>query len=213
MQGRDKLFIPVLGKPVLLYCLETFQRSPNVDRISVAAAPESVARVRDLASEHGISKLVAVVTGGVRRQDSVANAFGALGNVQLVLVHDGARPFVDEVIIARAVDAVRESGAATAAVPVKDTIKISSANMTVVSTPPRDTLWAAQTPQAFDLELLREAHDTISDDVTDDAGMVEMLGRPVKLFMGSHENIKVTTPEDIPVAEAIAMARLERFQA
>ena len=207
MEGRDKLFIPVLGRPLLLYCLEAFQNSPHVDRISIATASGSVAHVRDLALEYGISKVVAVVTGGARRQDSVANALDALGEVEIVMVHDGARPFVDDAIIERAVDAVRESGAATAAVPVKDTIKVASPDMTVASTPPRNTLWAAQTPQSFDLELLREAHRTISDDVTDDAAMVEMLGRPVKLFMGSHDNIKVTTPEDIPVAEAIAKAR------
>ena len=210
MQGRDKLFIPVLGKPLLLYCLETFECSPHVDRIAIATAPVSIARVRGLASEHGMTKVVSVVPGGGRRQDSVSNALDALGDVRIVMVHDGARPFVDDAMVARAVDAVGESGAATAAVPVKDTIKIASPDMTVASTPSRETLWAAQTPQSFDSELLREAHDTISDDVTDDAGMVEMLGCPVKLFMGSHENIKVTTPEDIPVAEAIARAILER---
>ena len=207
MEGRDKLFIPVLGRPLLLYCLEAFQNSPQVDRISIATASGSVAHVRDLALEYGISKVVAVALGGARRQDSVANALDALGDVDIVMVHDGARPFVDGAIIERAIDAVRESGAATAAVPVKDTIKVASPDMTVASTPPRNTLWAAQTPQSFDLELLREAHRTISDDVTDDAAMIEMLGRPVKLFMGSHDNIKVTTPEDIPVAEAIAKAR------
>ena len=100
-------------------------------------------------------------------------------------------------------------GAATAAVPVKDTIKVATPEMTVASTPVRDTLWAAQTPQSFELNLLREAHSQVKHDVTDDAAMVEALGHPVKLFMGSHENIKVTTPEDIPVAEAIARARLE----
>ena len=207
MEGRDKLFIPVLGRPLLLYCLEAFQNSPHVDRISIATASGSVAHVRDLALEYGVSKVVSVVTGGARRQDSVANALDVLGEVEIVMVHDGARPFVDDAIIERAVDAVRESGAATAAVPVKDTIKVASPDMTVAATPPRNTLWAAQTPQSFDLELLREAHRTISDGVTDDAAMVEMLGRPVKLFMGSHDNIKVTTPEDIPVAEAIAKVR------
>ena len=207
MQGRDKLFIPVLGKPLMLYCLEAFEGSLHVDRIVIATAPGSIGRVRHLVSEHGISKVVSVVPGGTRRQDSVSNALDALAGLRLVMVHDGARPFVDDAMIGRAVDAVSESGAATAAVPVKDTIKVATADMTVASTPPRETLWAAQTPQSFYGELLREAHDTISDDVTDDAGMVEMLGRPVKLFMGSHDNIKVTTPEDVPVAEAIARSR------
>ncbi len=209
MQGLDKLFVSILGRPLLLYCMEAFQCCPLVDRIVIATAPASVARVRSLASEYGMSKVVAVVTGGNRRQDSVANALDALGQVEIVLVHDGARPFVDDAMVRRAVDAGKECGAATAAVPVKDTIKIASADMTVSSTPPRDTLWAAQTPQSFDVHLLREAHRTISDNVTDDAAMVEMLGRPVRLFLGSHDNIKVTTPEDIAVADAIARARFE----
>ena len=209
MQGRDKLFVPILDRPLLLYCMEAFERSPHVDCIAIAAAPESVARVQKLSSKHSISKLVSLVIGGERRQDSVANALNSLGEVDVVMVHDGARPFVDDQIIQRAVDTALESSAATAAVPVKDTIKVASPHMTVASTPLRDTLWAAQTPQSFDPNLLLEAHRTISDDVTDDAAMIEMLGRPVKMFMGAYYNIKVTTPEDIPVAEAIAKARRE----
>jgi len=115
---------------------------------------------------------------------------------------------VNDATIARAVDEALKCGAATAAVPVKYTIKVATSEMTVASTPPRDTLWAAQTPQSFHMRLLREAHTRIKHDVTDDAAMVEALGQTVKLFMGSHDNIKVTTPEDIPVAEAIARSRL-----
>lgn len=209
MDGRDKLFIPILGRPLLMYCLEVFERSRNVDTIVIATAIESVSRINELASEQGISKLTSVVPGGARRQDSVSNALSALGDVDIVIVHDGARPFVTEAIIARAVAEARTFEAATAAVPVKDTIKITTPELTVASTPDRDTLWAAQTPQSFSLELLTEAHSQIKHDVTDDAAMVEALGKTVKLFMGSHENIKVTTPEDIPMAEAIARARFE----
>ena len=209
MDGRDKLFISILGKPLLLYCLDAFECSRHVGSIAVATATESVPRVKEIAREHGISKLVAVVPGGARRQDSVSNALTALGRVDIVIVHDGARPFVDDEILARAVDEARSCGAASAAVPVKDTIKVATPEMTVASTPDRDTLWAAQTPQSFSLDLLKEAHSRIKHAVTDDAAMVEALGRTVKLFMGSHENIKVTTPEDITVAEAIARVRLE----
>ena len=209
MDGRDKLFIPILGRPLLMYCLDVFERSRNVDTIVIATAVESVSRINELASEQGISKLTSVVPGGARRQDSVSNALSALGDVEIVIVHDGARPLVSEAIIARAVAEARTFGAATAAVPVKDTIKIATPEMTVASTPDRDTLWAAQTPQSFSRELLTEAHSQIRHDVTDDAAMVEALGKTVKLFMGSHENIKVTTPEDIPVAEALARARFE----
>lgn len=212
MDGRDKLFIPILGKPILMYCLDAFQCSRYVDSIAVATAPESVLRVNGLASEHGVSKLVSVVPGGRRRQDSVLNALDALGEVDIVIVHDGARPFVDDAMISRAVDEARSCGAASAAVPVKDTIKVATPEMTVASTPNRDTLWAAQTPQSFRSAVLREAHSRISHDVTDDAAMIEAIGMNVKLFMGSHDNIKVTTPEDVPVAEAIARARYEKSQ-
>ncbi len=209
MEGRDKLFIPILGRPLLMYCLDAFERSPHVDRIAVATAAENAQRVRGLASRCEIGKLASVVPGGARRQDSVYNAFNALGDVDIVIVHDGARPFVDDATIDCSIEEARSWGAASAAVPVKDTIKVATPDMTVASTPVRDTLWAAQTPQSFNVDLLREAHSRIRHDVTDDAAMVEALGRTVKLFMGSHENIKVTTPEDIPVAEAIARARLE----
>lgn len=207
MEGRDKLFIEILGRPLLAYCLGAFEHSRQVDSIVVATANESVPIVSELASRHGIAKLASVVLGGERRQDSVSNALNALGEVDIALVHDGARPFVDDAIVVRAVKEAQLCGAATAAVPVKDTIKVATPDMTVASTPSRDTLWAAQTPQSFITELLRKAHSQIKYDVTDDAAMVEALGHSVKLFMGSHDNIKVTTPEDIPVAEAIARAK------
>ena len=209
MDGRDKIFIPVLGRPLLMYSLDAFECSPHVDSIVVATAAESIKRVKKIASENEIRKLASVVPGGARRQDSVSNALNALGEMDIVIVHDGARPFVDDVTIARAVEEARSYGAASAAVPVKDTIKVATSEMTVASTPERATLWAAQTPQSFSLGVLKRAHARIKDDVTDDAAMVEALGHPVKLFMGSNENIKVTTPEDIAVAEAIARARLE----
>ena len=208
MGGVDKLFAPVLDKPLLLHCLEAFQRSGRVHRIAVAAGESSVCSVRNLAEAHGVGKLAAVVQGGARRQDSVSNALDALGDVDVAVVHDGARPFVDGRMIADAVDGALEFGAATAAVPVKDTIKVAGPDMTVAETPPREGLWAAQTPQAFRAELLREAHRVVSRDVTDDAAMVEALGYPVRLFMGAHSNIKVTTPEDLTIAEAIGRAKI-----
>ena len=209
MRGRDKLFVPVLDKPLLMYCLEAFQTSPRVDRISLTTAVHSIGRVRDLVRDHGITKVVSVAAGGARRQDSVSNALPALDGCGIVLVHDGARPFVNHSTISSAVEAGMDSGAATAAVPVKDTIKIASPRMTVASTPSRETLWAAQTPQSFSSELLNLAHRQINHDVTDDAAMVEALGHEVKLFWGAHDNIKVTTPEDIVIAEAIAKYRLK----
>jgi 2-C-methyl-D-erythritol 4-phosphate cytidylyltransferase len=130
-----------------------------------------------------------------------------LSDCGIIMVHDGARPFVSGDMISRGLDAMRMASAATAGVPVTDTIKIVDADMVVKSTPDRTTLWAAQTPQVFKFQLLREAHRRVTHDSTDDAAMVEALGTEVKVFMGSYENMKVTTPEDVSLAEAIHAAR------
>ena len=207
MDGVDKLFAPVGGIPVLLRSLRAFARSESVDSIVIAAARGSAGRVRELASEIGARKAtpIYIVEGGARRQDSVAAALAQIGeDAGVVLVHDGARPFVSERVIADAVRTAAERGAAVPAVPVKDTIKLAAPDMTVADTPPRNRLWAAQTPQAFRADILREAHRRVSVSATDDAAMVEALGYPVKLFTGDPRNIKITAPEDLAIAEAIA---------
>ena len=207
MGGMDKLFAEVAGKPLIAYCLEVFDRSPDIDSIAIATSPANVERIRRMAAEQQMDKVASVVQGGARRQDSVLAALERLPDAGIALVHDAARPFVDRRIITDAIAAAQEHGAATAAVPVKDTIKVASEDMTIISTPPRDSLWSAQTPQSFERGLLMEAHASVSGDVTDDASMVEAAGHAVKLFMGSYDNIKVTTPEDLYLAEAIARAR------
>ena len=213
MRGVDKPFATIAGRPLLVHCLETFDRSPLVDSISVATSVSRIEAVQDMVREYGFSKVLSVVEGGARRQDSVLNAVRGLGDVDTVLIHDGARPFVDQPTIERAAAAASEWGAAIAAVPVKDTIKVVDSGLSVVDTPSRDRLWAAQTPQAFRLDILLRAHAEVSHDVTDDAAMVEAIGHPVKLFMGSYLNLKVTTPEDLLFAEAIAgMAEMKEIQ-
>ena len=207
MGGMDKLFADVAGKPLIAYCLEVFDRSPDIDSIAIATSPANVEPIRRMAAEQQMDKVASVVQGGARRQDSVLAALERLLDADITLVHDAARPFVDRRIIRDAIAAAQEHGAATAAVPVKDTIKVASEDMTIISTPPRDSLWSAQTPQSFERGLLMEAHASVSGDVTDDASMVEAAGHAVKLFMGSYDNIKVTTPEDLYLAEAIARAR------
>ena len=207
MGGVDKLLFPLAGRPLLVHCLDSFDSSPLVQSISIAASDRNISVVRCLVEQSGLDSVVAVVEGGARRQDSVARALVELEAVDIVLVHDGARPFVDSEIVRSAVLSAKEFGAATAAVPVKDTIKVAADDLTVSATPLRDTLWAAQTPQAFSAGLLRTAHRCVWQDVTDDAAMVEATGHPVKLFMGSYENIKVTTPGDLVIAEAIAQSR------
>ncbi|HAC20376.1 MAG TPA: 2-C-methyl-D-erythritol 4-phosphate cytidylyltransferase, partial [Dehalococcoidia bacterium] len=160
-----------------------------------------------IVAEFGYGKVVDVVVGGARRQDSVLQGMDRLSDCGIIMVHDGARPFVSGDMISRGLDAMRMASAATAGVPVTDTIKIVDADMVVKSTPDRTTLWAAQTPQVFKFQLLREAHRRVTHDSTDDAAMVEALGTEVKVFMGSYENMKVTTPEDVSLAEAIHAAR------
>ena len=204
MRGVDKTLATIAGRPLLAHSLATFDRSPSVNSISIAASVSRIETVQDMIREYGFSKVLSVVEGGARRQDSVLNAVRGLGGVDIVLIHDGARPFVDQPTIERAVAAATEWGAAIAAVPVKDTIKVAGRDLSVVDTPSRDRLWAAQTPQAFRLDILLRAHSEVGRDVTDDAAMVEAIGHPVKLFMGSYLNLKVTTPEDLLFAEAIA---------
>jgi 2-C-methyl-D-erythritol 4-phosphate cytidylyltransferase/2-C-methyl-D-erythritol 2,4-cyclodiphosphate synthase len=204
MLGIDKVFVPVLRTPLLAYSLETFQRSPRVGDVAVVVSEPNLAAARELIAARGLTKIRAVAAGGARRQDSVRNGLNALPMAEWVAVHDGARPFVDEPMIERGMEAVAATGAAVAAIPVRDTIKEVDGARTVTATPPRESLWAAQTPQVFRRELLERCHREVLEDVTDDAAMVERLGGKVAVFEGSPWNIKVTTREDLVIAEAIA---------
>ena len=207
MNGVDKIVTPLLGRPLLEYSIERLADSPSIHSIVVVAGETNAEAVGTIANRTSTHKISAVCTGGSRRQDSVRAGLNHVTDATHVLVHDGARPLIDAPLITRAVQAVSEHAAAVAAVPVKDTIKMSNDDMTVIETVPRDNLWAVQTPQIFEADLLRTAHRTIDSNVTDDASMVEMLGHQVKLFMGSYENLKVTTAEDIVMAEAILRSR------
>ncbi len=209
MDGMDKVFMPLGGMPLILHCLNAFEASADIHGVVLVLSDSAIEWGETLVRERRLTKIETVVRGGVRRQDSVANGLRALRECDVVIVHDGARPFVDQSLIFRALDAVAETGAASAAVPVKDTIKMTGPDMIVNETPDRRTLWAAQTPQAFRSELLRDAHERISEDVTDDASIVEALGVPVKLFPGEYENLKVTTRDDVALAESILSARSE----
>ena len=167
-------------------------------------------RGEELIASESLTKVTAVREGGPRRQDSVLIGSNSLDRCDWVAVHDGARPLLTDAIVLRGLKSVGETGAATAAVRVKDTIKIVAENGTVTSTPSRDRLWAVQTPQIFAHDLLLNAHDVVRTDVTDDASMVEMIGGKVKVFEGSYENIKVTTPEDLLLAESLLKRRPAR---
>ena len=203
MGGTDKTFADVHGAPLVVHTLRRVAGSDAVTRIALVVADDAVERARAMIMEYRISKVVAVCAGGERRQDSVYAGLLALGECRWVAVHDGARPCVTSDVMERGLEAAQRWSAAVAAVPVKDTIKVVGDDDVITNTPERSTLWAAQTPQVFDYGLLIRAHRSTSADYTDDAGMVEAMGRSVRVFLGSYENLKVTTPEDLVLASQL----------
>ena len=206
MAGVDKIFSPLLGAPLIAHTIEALEASPMVDSLVLVVAPDKLEAGLTLARERGWHKVNSVCRGGSRRQDSVKLGLDQLPPCSWVAVHDGARPCIGTELLERGLEAARETGAAVAAVPAKDTIKSVSSLHLVESTPPRDSLWMVQTPQVFRYELLLEAHRTCQETVTDDASMVERLGHRVKVFMGSYDNLKVTTAQDLAVAEVLLRA-------
>lgn len=206
MGGVDKTFAPIFGRPLVAHTLDRFESSSLIDQIVLVLAEDSLEQGRKLVEERDYEKVAHVCAGGQRRQDSVRNGLELLSPCDWVIVHDGARPCLDDAILQRGLDAAAECGSAVAGVPVKDTIKLVSPDQMVKDTPDRSQLWAAQTPQIFRHGLLLEAHQTCTQDVTDDAAMVESLGHPVKMFLGAYENIKVTTTDDLVIAETFLKA-------
>lgn len=210
MAGADKLFTEVAGQPLLAHAIAPFQECASIERIVLVMAPLNLKRGRDLVERYGFTKAIALVKGGERRQDSVRLGLEALGGCEYVAVHDGARPLATPELIARGLEAARETGAAAPALPIADTVKEAGPNGIVLRTLDRSRLWAVQTPQVFRYELLLRAHREITADVTDDAAMVEALGEPVRLFEGSRANIKVTTVEDLTLIKALTAAPIKQ---
>ena len=207
MGGSDKQIADLRGQPVFMHSLQVLDQSDMVDAVSVVFSEANIEKGRAAIAVAGLVKVMATVTGGARRQDSVQRGIEALeqaaGKLDWIAVHDGARPFVDEEMLRRGLEAAAVTGAAVAAVPVKDTIKEADADRVVAATPDRSRLWAVQTPQVFRADLLMAAHNQISADVTDDASMVELRGGKVTVFEGHYDNIKITTPGDMALAEVI----------
>ena len=200
MGGTDKTFAAIHGVPLIVHTLTRLASCAAVSRIVLVVAEESVARAAGLARRHSIGKIAAVCAGGPRRQDSVLAGLAALGPCRWVAVHDGARPCVSPDLMARALAAAQLWGAAVAAVPVKDTIKVVAADGVITATPERATLWAAQTPQVFDYHRLLAAHCAAAAEYTDDAALMAAAGHTVRVFPGAYENLKVTTPDDLALA-------------
>jgi 2-C-methyl-D-erythritol 4-phosphate cytidylyltransferase len=200
---RPKQFLELEGIPILALTLRKLEASGRVDRIIVASPPEAVEEVRRMAEQAGLRKPVSAVAGGERRQDSVAIAIESLpADIELVLVHDGVRPFVSLQEIDAVLSAAEREGAAILAIPVTDTVKEVERDL-VKSTLPREHLVLAQTPQAFRTEVLREAFGAAARDGyygTDEASLVERFGRPVVLVRGSERNFKITRPADLSLA-------------
>lgn len=208
MNGIDKTVAPLRGVPLVARAVEAIQACDAVDEIVLVVAQVHLSDMADLAVDRGWSKVSAIHLGGQRRQDSVRLGLRALGACDWVLVHDGARPLVSERLIMDGLAAARQTGAAIAVVRPKDTVKQLRADGGIGRTLNRERLVAVQTPQVFRRTLLEQAHAKVQRDVTDDAAMVERLGGEVCVYEGDYANIKVTTPEDLAVAEAL-LARME----
>jgi len=206
MAGVDKLFLPLGSRPLLAWCVDALERSPRVSQVAVAVSPERIPEVEAMCTERRWRKVL-IAPGGARRQDSVAAALRLLQEVDWVLVHDGDRPFLDEPLIERGLRVAGETGVAVSCVPVKDTVKVVGTHNEVVATLARETLRAVQTPQIFRADIIRHAYSDIEETVTDDAMLAERLGYTVRLYEGAYENVKVTTPDDLLVARAVAARR------
>ncbi|MCM3715710.1 2-C-methyl-D-erythritol 4-phosphate cytidylyltransferase [Halalkalibacter oceani] len=206
--GKNKQFLKLQGEEIIVHTVRLFEKDPNCRRIVVVANAEEVALMRTMMDKSHFEK-VTVTAGGEERQDSVRNGLQSLLEDGIILVHDGARPFVEQKVIDELVEQAGERGAAIAAVRVKDTIKRVEGD-SVVETLKRDELWAVQTPQAFQAALLREAHakaEQAGFTATDDASLIEWLGQTVVIVEGSYHNLKLTTPEDMTVAQLISEER------
>lgn len=207
-----KQFLPLGDKPLLAHTLLVFQRAPEIDEIIPILSREDMeACLRDVIEKYHITKVKTLVVGGKERQDSVANGLKKIEkDASIVLVHDGVRPFVTPEMIRESVDRARNGECVAVGVPIKDTIKEVDEQKIVCRTLERNRLWAIQTPQAFPLKVLKHAYEeSYKHKVcgTDDATLVEQSGGKVRVIMGSYDNIKITTPEDLILAEEILKRR------
>lgn len=211
-----KQYLLIQEHPVLFYSLDVFQRSDIIDEvILVTGEGEEEYCRKELIEKYELHKVSCIIPGGAERYHSVFNGLAKVSHDGFVFIHDGARPFVDEVMLKRAYECVDHFHACAAGVPAKDTVKIVDDGLCVKSTPDRNYVWTVQTPQVFDTTLVKAAYDRMmrekDTDITDDAMVVERyMAADVKLYEGSYENIKITTPEDLGIAEVFLKKRLDR---
>ena len=206
---KNKMLLEICNKPVIQRSAEAFLDLPDIDEIIITCKEEELEEFEKCAK---ISNKIRFVIGGATRQESVKNAVDTINKCDLVIIHDGARPLILKEDILNAISGAKEFGASAVGVPVKDTIKIIDSDNFVVSTPDRATLFAVQTPQVFDFKLYKAAMQKAEEegrDFTDDCQLIEFYGKKVKMIAGDYTNIKITTPDDITVAERIISKRTE----
>lgn len=207
--GKNKLLLELCGVPVLIHTIRVFERDDECQGIILAINPQDEGELKALFKRYHIKKVINLVTGGTERQFSIFNALKTVTTDGMILVHDAARPFIQVEQIHRLVKKAAETGAAIIGVPAKDTMKTIKDGV-VTATVERSSLWAVQTPQAFHISLLLKAYEEAERDGflgTDDASLVERLDYPIAIVEGDYENIKLTTPEDLYIAEAILKKR------
>lgn len=213
-QGRrmesnvPKQFLKIKEYPVLYYSLDAFEKNPQITEVILVTSESEIEYCKsNIVEKYSFNKVTKIVSGGKERYHSVYEGLCALSQPDYVIIHDGARPFIDQDILQRTMESVVEHKAVVVGMPVKDTIKIADENGFAVKTPNRELVWQVQTPQAFEYDLIRTSYDILmaSDitNVTDDAMVIETIkGIKVKLIHGSYRNIKITTPEDLLIANA-----------
>jgi 2-C-methyl-D-erythritol 4-phosphate cytidylyltransferase len=207
MAGVDKTLVELAGMPLIARTVDVFESCGAVGAVVLVVSRDDLNDVAEISRQREWTKVVHVRLGGARRQDSVWIGLKALPECEWVVVHDGARPLVTSKMIEDGLLTAKATGAATAAVPVTDTIKVVADDGRVVETLERRTLASIQTPQVFRYDLLDAAHEETTADFTDDASMLEARGVAVEVFVGDRSNIKVTTPEDLVIAAALLAAR------
>jgi 2-C-methyl-D-erythritol 4-phosphate cytidylyltransferase len=203
MNGVDKLFAPLGGLPVISRVLDIFQGCKKIDQIVLIMSSRNIEEARRMITLGHWDKITDIGVGGKRRQDSVAEGLKIIKEAEWIVIHDGARPLVTTGLIERGLDAARETGAASAAIPVTDTIKVVGEREIVRQTLPRQNLRAIQTPQVFRFDIIKNTYKFVPADATDDAALVEKAGYKVKLFTGAYDNIKITTPTDLAIINVL----------